>query len=116
FRAEGLHLVFLGDLGHPLSAEEVSPLRGAHVVLVPAGGPPTLDFPEIPPLLDAIGARVVIPMHYKTPKIDLNIQPVERFLASLPDVPVDRPGRPWVDMSPDDLPARPRVVRLEHAR
>ena len=52
---------------------------------LPAGGPPTIDFPDIPPLLDAIGPRLVLPMHYKTPKINLNIQPVERFLELFPD-------------------------------
>src|SRR5438445_394088 len=29
FRAEGLHVVFLGDLGHPLDESELAPLRGA---------------------------------------------------------------------------------------
>ena len=81
-RSEDLKLVFLGDLGHPLTEAELAPLRGADVVLAAAGGPPTIDFPEIPALLDAIGPRVVIPMHYKTPRIDLNIQPVERFLEA----------------------------------
>ena len=59
---------------------ELAPLRGAEIVLAAAGGPPTIDFPDIPPLLDAIGPRLVLPMHYKTPKINLNIQPLERFL------------------------------------
>src|SRR3954468_24988319 len=31
FRSEGLHVVHLGDLGHPLSAAEVAPLKGADV-------------------------------------------------------------------------------------
>ena len=84
FEAEGLHFVFLGDLGHPLTEAELAPLRGADIVLVPAGGPPTIDFPEIPALLDAIGPRLVLPMHYKTPRINLDIQPLERFLESLP--------------------------------
>jgi L-ascorbate metabolism protein UlaG (beta-lactamase superfamily) len=115
-RAEGVHLVFLGDLGHALGEQELAPLRGAEVVLVPAGGPPTIDFPEIPPLLRAIGPRVVVPMHYKTPWINLNIQPVERFFACLPGVPVDRPGRPWVDIRRDALPDAMRIIALEHAR
>ena len=29
FRAEGMHVVFLGDLGHPLGEDEIGPLRGA---------------------------------------------------------------------------------------
>jgi len=116
FRSEGLHVVFLGDLGHPLSDEEVAPLRGADVVLAAAGGPPTIDFPDIPPLLRAIGPRLVIPMHFKTPKIDLKIQPVERFLECFPDVPVDRPGASSIEISADRLPESMRIVRLEHAR
>ena len=31
-------------------------------------------------------------MHFKTPKINLKIQPLERFLEALPRDPIDRPG------------------------
>ena len=116
FRVEGMHLVFLGDLGHPLTESELAPLRGAEIVLAAAGGPPTIDFPDIPPLLDAIGPRLVLPMHYKTPKINLKIQPVERFLDVLPDDPVERPGTSTIEVSRATLPARRRIVVLEHAR
>lgn len=116
FRAEGLHVVFLGDLGHPLTDAELAPLRGADVVLAAAGGPPTIDFPDIPPLLDAIGPRLVVPMHYKTPRINLAIEPVERFLECLPGVPVDRPGTTWIDVNRESLSKERRVVVLEHAR
>jgi L-ascorbate metabolism protein UlaG (beta-lactamase superfamily) len=115
-RSEGLHVVFLGDLGHALAEPELEPLRGADVVLVPAGGPPTIDFPQIPSLLAAIGPRLVIPMHYKTPKIDLNIQPVERFLEALPGILVSRHGTSAIDIDRDSLPDTMTIVRLEHAR
>src|SRR6476660_134322 len=42
FRVEDLRVVFLGDLGHPLTDEELAPLRGAEIVLAAAGGPPTI--------------------------------------------------------------------------
>src|SRR3954454_4114173 len=116
FETEGLRLVFLGDLGHSLTEAELAPLRSAEVVLAAAGGPPTIDSPEIPALLDAIGPRLVLPMHYKTPKINLKIQPLERFLDVLPGVPVDRPGRSSLDVSREALPEGRRIVVLEHAR
>jgi L-ascorbate metabolism protein UlaG (beta-lactamase superfamily) len=116
FRAEGLHVVFLGDLGHPLDEEELAPIRGCDIVLVAAGGPPTIDFPAIAPLLDAIAPRLVLPMHYKTPRINLNIQPLERFLEVLPADPVERPGRTWIDVSRESLPDRRTIVVLDHAR
>jgi L-ascorbate metabolism protein UlaG (beta-lactamase superfamily) len=116
FRSEGLHLVFLGDLGHTLSETEVAPLRGADMLLAAAGGPPTIDFPEIPALIDAIGPRLILPMHYKTPRINLNIQPLQRFLDVLPGILVDRPGSSQLEINPRTLPAERRIVVLEHAR
>jgi L-ascorbate metabolism protein UlaG (beta-lactamase superfamily) len=116
FRAEGLHVVFLGDLGHALTEAELAPLRGADIVLAAAGGPPTIDFPEIPPLLDAIGPRLIVPMHYKTPRINLNIQPVERFLDVLPEVPVDRPGTSAFEVARETLPETRRIMLLASAR
>jgi L-ascorbate metabolism protein UlaG (beta-lactamase superfamily) len=116
FRSEDLHLVFLGDLGHRLSEEELAPLRGAEIVLAAAGGPPTIDFPEIPSLLEAIGPRIVVPMHYKTPKINLDIQPLERFLEVLPGYRVERPGTSSVAITRETLPERPTIVALDYAR
>ena len=115
-RSEGLNVAFLGDLGHDLTPIELEPIRGADIVLVPAGGPPTIDFPSIPGLLAAIGPRIVIPMHYKTPKIDLNIQPIERFLETIPDFPVIRPGTSSFEVTRDRLPRTMTVIRLEYAR
>jgi L-ascorbate metabolism protein UlaG (beta-lactamase superfamily) len=116
FRSEGLHVVFLGDLGHSLAPDEVEPLRGADVVLAAAGGPPTIDFLDIPPLFDAIAPRLILPMHYKTPRINLNIQPVERFLECFPGVPIERPRRTSIDIDRASLPAERRIVVLDHAR
>ncbi len=115
-RSEDLRVVFLGDLGHPLRDDEIEPLRGAEIVLAAAGGPPTIDFPDIPPLLRAIAPRLVIPMHYKTPKIDLKIQPVERFLETFAAVPVERPGKSAIEVSRATLPETMTIVQLEHAR
>lgn len=116
FRSEGLRLAFLGDLGHALSEAELEPLRGADVLLFPAGGPPTIDFPELAPLVDAIGPRLVLPMHYKTPRIDLDIQPVERFLACFPGDDVDRPGTSMIEVARTTLPTKRWIVVLDHAR
>jgi L-ascorbate metabolism protein UlaG (beta-lactamase superfamily) len=116
FRAEDLHVVHLGDLGHALSDAELEPIRGADIVMAAAGGPPTIDYPLISPLLDAIGPRVVIPMHYKTPRINLNIQPVDRFFEALADWPVVSINGSSCEMTRDTLPMSRRIVSLEHAR
>lgn len=115
-RSEGLRLVFLGDLGHSLDDDAIATIRGAEIVLAAAGGPPTIAYPELVALLEAVGPRVVIPMHFKTSGIDLKIQPVERFLESVPGWPVERPGGASWEATAESLPSGPRVIRLEHAR
>jgi L-ascorbate metabolism protein UlaG (beta-lactamase superfamily) len=116
FKVEGLHLVFLGDLGHALDEADLAPLRGADILLAATGGPPTIEISEIPPLLDAIGPRLVLPMHYKTPRINLNIQPLERFLEVVPETSVERLGRSWLEVTRQTLPESRTIVILEHAR
>lgn len=116
FKADGLHVVFLGDLGHPLSDRELRPIRGAQIVLAATGGKPTIDVTELPHLLDAIGARIVIPMHFKTPKINLNIAPLEAFLTAMDKVPVKHAGSSSIEVTPASLPASRTIVVLEHAR
>lgn len=116
FRSEGLHLVHLGDLGHSLTVEEVAPLRGADILLIPAGGPPTIDYPEIPPLLDAIAPRLVVPMHYQTPKINLKIQPVERFLEQVTGFHVTQSALASLDITSKTISPGSRVLLMDHAR
>ncbi|MFO0960265.1 MAG: MBL fold metallo-hydrolase [Isosphaeraceae bacterium] len=117
FRAEGMHVAFLGDLGHALGPEELEPIRGADIVLAAAGGPPTIDYPELIPLLEAIGPKVLIPMHYFLPgKINLQIRPVEDFLNALSGWEVERRDAPEIELTPGSLPAARKVVVLQPAR
>jgi L-ascorbate metabolism protein UlaG (beta-lactamase superfamily) len=117
FEAERLHVVSLGDLGHRLSEDELAPIRGADIVLAAAGGPPTITYDELALLLDAIGPRVVVPMHYKIAgKINLPIRPVEDFLDAMPGWPVERVEGSSFEMTPATLPARPTIVSLRPAR
>jgi L-ascorbate metabolism protein UlaG (beta-lactamase superfamily) len=115
FRAEGLHVVFLGDLGHTLAESELAQLRGADIVLASAGGPPTIAVADLPPLLRAIGARVVIPMHFKTPKINLNIAPLEEFMGAMAGTPVERSGASSIEITRNSLPQSVTIIVLEHA-
>lgn len=63
--AEGMRVVHLGDLGHRLKGAALEKLRGADALLIPVGGFFTIDAPTAKEVADAIGARVVIPMHYR---------------------------------------------------
>lgn len=116
FEAEGLRVVHLGDLGHLLTPAEAEPIHGADLLIVPAGGPPTIDYPLIPALIKQLDPRWIVPMHYLTPRINLKIQPVERFFECLPTWPVEHVGKPIIDFTADSLLPAGTIYSLEHAR
>lgn len=117
FRSEGIHLVTLGDLGHSLSPEELEPIRGADVVLAAAGGPPTIALDELPALIEAIGPKLVIPMHYFLPgKINLKIRPVEDFLQVMNGWDVERIDGATIPVHDGRLPDPRRIVVPRPAR
>ena len=118
FRAEGLHVVHLGDLGHLLTPEELAHIQGADIVLCPAGGKPTLDLADCPAVLQAISPKVVIPMHYKTPRINLAIETRERFLEAMAPLmwEVEMTGGTSLESNRENLPNATRIVCLEPCR
>jgi len=66
FELPGLKVVHLGDLGHPLDAEQISAIGPTDVLLVPVSGGPTIG-PELAvETVDQLSAKVVVPMHYAT--------------------------------------------------
>lgn len=81
FKAEGLTVVHLGDLGHQLSDKQVEAIGPCDVLLVPVGGTYTLDPMEAKAVVYALQPRVVIPMHYRHAPHGLSaVAGVEPFL------------------------------------
>ena len=85
--AEGMRLVHCGDLGCELEPEQLEQLKGADVLLVPVGGFFTIDAAQAKVLADAVGARVVVPMHYRGENFGYDvIGTVDQYLALCGDV------------------------------
>ncbi len=85
--AEGLRVAHLGDLGHELSPEQLAALGHIDVLMLPVGGFFTIDAKQAARTAAAIGAPVVIPMHYRGADFGYEkIGPVEDFLALRDDV------------------------------
>jgi L-ascorbate metabolism protein UlaG (beta-lactamase superfamily) len=111
--AEGLRLAHLGDLGHALPDELAAGLKGVDVLLVPVGGHFTIDAPAAAAVVEKIDPRIVIPMHFKTDKVDFPIDPVDRFTALMADF--EEAGGSEITVSSDDLPEGRKVVVLTPA-
>ena len=63
--AEGMRLAHLGDLGHMPKGKTLELLRSLDAVMIPVGGFYTIDARTASALVDEIGARIVLPMHYR---------------------------------------------------
>ena len=89
FDFDGLTILHCGDLGHPLSAETTQDIDGVDVVMVPVGGVYTIDADEARQIVEKLEPSIVIPMHYRDPKLKPNISkysemaPVEDFLQKV---------------------------------
>ena len=69
-QAEGLRVLHLGDLGHPLSEKLIDELDTIDVLMVPVGGFYTIDAKVAGDVVASIEPTYVLPMHYRTPGHD----------------------------------------------
>lgn len=65
-------------------------------------------------MVERVRPNVVIPIHYKTPKVDIGLEPVETFLAGKANV--RRVGGPDLDLTADTLPPPIEIVVLDASR
>ncbi len=110
---DGIRVCHLGDLGHGLTPGQVAELGKIDVLLLPVGGFYTIDAAGATRVCDAIAPRVVIPMHFKTPKIDLPIAPVDDFLKGKKNVTRIEGSETELDKS--TLPKPTQIVVLKPA-
>ena len=116
FELEGVRVLHLGDLGNPLTEEQLGLLRGnVDVLLALTGGPPTIELEDLERAIEEIEPSVVIPMHYRIPKLRLDILPLEAFTSRYPEDAITRVGATEVEFSPDTLPRTLQVYVLEPA-
>ena len=82
---DGLRIAHLGDLGHPLSGDELSRFGRLDLLMIPVGGVYTVDAAQAKELVEALRPRITVPMHYKCATSGLrNVAPVEDFLRLWP--------------------------------
>jgi len=109
---DGVRVAHLGDLGHLLSDEEASALGPVDVLLTPVGGYYTIGPEEAKEVAEALGAKIIIPMHYKTEVLGFPIQPVDDFLKLMENV--ERVGSTTIEVDRGSIPDQPKVVVLEY--
>ncbi len=116
FELDGITVAHQGDLGHALDGDALEFLRGVDVLLALAGGSPTIGLDDLRNAIAATKPPIVIPMHYRTPKVNLDLLPVEAFLEACVGLEIVRANSTSLEVSRATLPESTRVVVLDHAR
>ena len=117
FTLGGLRVLHMGDIGNPVPQEHLDVLRGkVDLLFALAGAHATIALDVLDVAIDAIGPRVVIPMHYYSPRGVLDIEPVDAFLARQPADSITRVGGPELELTPKSLPAEAHIYVLEQSR
>lgn len=110
---EGVTIAHLGDLGQPLSSRQAEELSGVDVLFLPSGAGCTVTTTQAAQLVNLIDPRLVIPMHYQTPELTVDLNTVEEILRELSVQEVVPQAR--ISVTPTNLPPDRRVVLMERA-
>ncbi|MDA1128290.1 MAG: MBL fold metallo-hydrolase [Chloroflexi bacterium] len=79
----GIKICHLGDLSVPLTTRLIDELKPVDMVLVPTGGHCTLDVDHVYQTLQDLDAKIVIPMHYKTDGINVDVDNIDNFVRRM---------------------------------
>lgn len=82
--SEEMRICHLGDFGQKeLFPEQVEDIGEVDVLLAPVGGNYTMGSQEAPKIIGQIEPKIVIPMHYLLPKINLKLEGLDKFLKAM---------------------------------
>lgn len=112
-RAEGLTICHLGDLSNSLSPRQAQELNKADVLIVPAGENGTISINRISAVINLIDPRIVIPVHYQTKDVKVELSPLEPFLNEMGVTDVSPVNR--LNVTSTNLPREIRTVVLQRA-
>ncbi|MBM4448837.1 MAG: MBL fold metallo-hydrolase [Chloroflexi bacterium] len=113
FEVDGVKVCHLGDLGHQLTAGQVSAIGAVDVLLLPVGGFYTIDASVASKVAEQLKPRVVIPMHFKNNKCHFPISGVDDFLRGKKNV--SQPDASEIEFKAGKVPPATQVIVLKPA-
>lgn len=113
FDVDGIRVCHLGDLGHQLDTKQINEIGGVDILLIPVGGTYTIDAKGADQVCRTLAPKVVIPMHYKTPKARIPLATVDEFLREKKNV--IRPNSSEAEFKKNTLPAATQILILKSA-
>lgn len=116
FSVDGVSIGHMGDVGNPLTDEQIAFFEGVDVLLALTGGHPTIALDDLKAVIDEARPRLIVPMHFRT----LRYKPrntfwIEKFLSYFQPEQVDFACDSEITITPDKLPVSTRVLVLTYA-
>lgn len=111
YRADGLTVVHLGDLGHLPTPEQLDFIRDADVLLIPIGGFYTIDTDAALQIIAEAHPKTAIAMHFKTPAIGFPISDESQFAKTLGAVYT---GSPDLDFTAETMKDQPAAIVMAY--
>ena len=82
--AEDIKFCHMGDFGQKqLTDEQLEKIDGVDVLMIPVGGEYTINSAEAQKIISQIEPKIVIPMHYAIPKLNVKLDEVAKFLKNM---------------------------------
>lgn len=117
YELDGISIGHMGDVGNPLSDEQIAFFQGTDLLLALAGGQLTIALDDLMVLVETVQPKIVVPMHFRT----LTYRPrnthwIQTFLDYFPDERVDFAFGSQARITKEALPDHTRVLVLDYAR
>jgi len=118
FDVDGLRVAHLGDLGHPLSPEQIKDVGPVDVILIPVGGFYTIDAKAAVEVVNQLNPKVVVPMHFKTADLAASLAgvlaPVDDFIKAMGDKATVTEAGQTVTIERSKLPASRTIMVMKY--
>jgi len=82
-QVEGVNIIHLGNLNKTLDDQTIETLNGVDILMIPVGGNDVLDTSKALEVINQLEPKIVVPMHYKTPGLNLKLDTAEKFCREL---------------------------------
>ena len=117
FVMDGLEICHLGDLGEECSAELLEMLLPVHILLLPVGGTYTIDGVLAKEYVDRMMPEIVIPMHYKTRSLSLDLDKADGFLNLFDDEETEISHKDVLEFSREDMTEeKTKIILMERTK
>lgn len=118
WESDGINYLFLGDIGEDMPESMYKAIGKVDVIFVPVGGTYTLELDEAKKIIERTGAKVIIPMHYKTTLIKylwISLYNIDKFKEVMgAKYPVIDTKSMSLTITSEKLPKVPMIYILDY--